>query len=106
VDKYELVAPYTNSVGITVPGGFLTNGASIPRGLWDISGYSPFHPCLIGPCITHDYLYSLYSEGIVTKQMADSIFYEDLISEGIPVEMAYVMYKAVDIFGNKFWKIT
>lgn len=54
----------------TVPAGFITDGATIPRWLWWFS-----HPAaeFFEASVLHDYL---YKNAIKTKSFADNAFYE------------------------------
>ncbi len=58
----------------TVPNGFQTDGASIPRPLWFLIG-SPFAPESIQAAVLHDYLYSSpWRVGVWTRGMVDREF--------------------------------
>ena len=97
---WELVQNFTQETSygqITVPKGFRTDLASVPRILW----------CLIPPfgrysqaAVIHDYLYH-FQEG--TKKVADEIFYELMLRYGTYKWKAKIMYLAVRLFGGGAW---
>jgi hypothetical protein len=97
---------------IIVPRGFLTDFASVPR--------IPFAYMLYGgignkAAVIHDALYSCWS-GILCVNLrtghthprdrawADKVFYCMLKALGIHPFKSYMMYKAVRLFGWKFYK--
>lgn len=85
-----------NQVRYTVPLGFTTNLASIPRILWSI--YSPNKANTIPAAVIHDYLY--FCPGEMTRSEADSIFYDALVYKHVSSFSAYKYWAAVRIFGN------
>lgn len=106
---YELIEPYTyictvddNRLEITVPTGFLYNGASIPAIGW-VATYTPFHPDVVAAALIHDWLYGPNELGI-DRYTADSIFYQLLIENGVREMTAEIMYNAVRIGGSGYWK--
>lgn len=81
---------------ITVPPGFVTDLASVPRFLrdrraFDVNGASR------RPAVLHDYL---YATGMGGKDFADDIFRLALRSEGIGAVNAWAFYQAVHLFGG------
>ena len=102
-DKYELLEPfvysYSSSDGdkkITVPAGFLYDGASIPSIAQPLT-YTPFLPKVMLAALVHDYL---YTTGEVRRIEADSIFFQLLIDSGVPRLTAELMYTGVRIGGG------
>lgn len=85
-NNYRVIAPW----GI-VPAGFITNGASIPRILWTITG-GPFHPRRMGAATLHDYRYQ-HPDG--TRASIDREFHENLCRDGTHAWLAWAMYKVV-----------
>lgn len=82
---------------ITVPPGFITDFASVPR--------LPFAYWLTGntaqaPAVIHDYLYRMHS---VTRAWADAIFYEAMAEEGDPLWRRWLMWLAVRAAGWGAW---
>lgn len=82
-----------------VPKGFITDLASVPRVLWSI--YSPSKADTIAGAIIHDYLY-LCPNGI-TRQEADSIFYDALVLQGVSSYTSYKYWTAVRLFGSSHY---
>lgn len=80
----------TISVSIlTIPAGFITDGASIPR--WARPWLDPWGLVAL-PSILHDYLLTLSA---VHKWQADLLFLAALRSQGVPAFQATLMYFAV-----------
>lgn len=82
---------------ITVPTGFTTDYASIPRLGWSTLG-APEQYALAS--IVHDYL---YEKKLFTRATADGIFYRGLIESGIDEIRAALFYAAVRCFGGISW---
>lgn len=78
----------------TVPAGFETDFASIPRGLWNLfpptGRYAP-------AAVLHDWM---YVEAVLTKADADRIFRESMKELGVPYWKRWVMWAAVRSFGK------
>lgn len=87
---------YTTKNGevIIVPKGFITDFASIPRGLWNIypptGGYG--HAAVI-----HDYL---YRETDWEREKCDKIFLEAMESSGVNWINRHIIYRTVRLFGG------
>jgi hypothetical protein len=79
---------------ISVPRGYVTDLASVPRALWTIF---PPHGRYAKAAIIHDYL---YSNAIISKQWADNVFYEAMGVLNVPKWRKTVMYWAVRLFGR------
>lgn len=82
---------YLNSV-ITVPAGFQTDLASVPR--------LPIVYMLIGDktrqaSVVHDFLYG----GIVSRKDADEVFYEAAVATGVPKWIMKSMWLGLRIGG-------
>lgn len=85
---------------LTVPGGFYTDLASIPRifrNLPDLdpAGYSR------RPAVVHDYLYATQTK---PKAFADDFLRASLRAEGAPRMSAAAFYYAVHWFGGPSWR--
>ena len=100
--RYYLTEPFYIG-GYMVPEYFVTDGASIPRLLWSVSGH-PYHPLFIGPAIGHDYMYAHHIVLNITKEYADTMFKIHLLDNGISKYDAHKMYLAVKMFGGKGWR--
>lgn len=84
---------------ITVPVGFVTDFASVPR--------IPLAFALFGnrghaAAVVHDWLYQTHPEGM-SKADADYVFYEALRAEGLKHWRAEMMYLAVKFCGRSAW---
>ena len=82
---------------VTIPDGFETDLASIPRWYWAVS--NPSNSDFMGASILHDYLYRCTSS--YTRTEADSIFYYALRGKDVSVYTSYKMYLAVRLFGGR-----
>jgi hypothetical protein len=84
---------------ITVPAGFIFDGASVPRvpGVWEAFG----DYALEGACI-HDWLYRNDSIPLVTKDFADWAFWALMVATDDPPEQwqRSAMWMAVHDFGH------
>jgi len=102
----RLTADYVveTSLGhITIPKGFVSDGASIPKALWWYA--SPYDPGVREAAIIHDYFYrtpnarlisnDCVKEVRVTRAMADDIFLQKLKDGGIRYTKRYAMYWTV-----------
>ena len=86
----------------TLPKGFLTDGASIPRILWRVCGH-PMTTKRIIPAIVHDAIYAGTILGF-TRQEADEIFRDGIIEAGWPKWKARIEYAALRLFGSPHWR--
>ena len=82
---------------ITVPAGFAWDGASIPRIL---HGILPTWGAHVGAALIHDYLYNTKP---CTREQADRAFLELLIEDGVRLTRATVLYRAVQVAGQRCW---
>lgn len=104
-DTRTLMADWTATIGgvrVTVPMGFTTDGASVPRFLWRIEGH-PFEAPRIYAAIRHDWHYSR-GDPSVDRKAADRIYRNDLIALGVNPIKAYREYFAIRLCGRKHWK--
>ena len=79
---------------ISIPIGYVTDLASVPRVLWSVF---PPHGRYAKAAIVHDYL---YSNAIGTKTWADQVFLEAMTVLNVPRWRRTVMYLAVRLFGR------
>jgi hypothetical protein len=91
----RLVVEVDNKL-ITIPKGFITDFASIPKIFWSIQ--SPYDIKTIGPSILHDYLYTCPNN--LTRQKIDSIFHSSLIDNLVNPVKSYLYWLAVRIAGS------
>ena len=82
---------------ITVPMGFVTNFASVPRFFWRLF---PPQGEYSEAATVHDYL---YQSGIFDKETADLIFKAAMKKAGVPAWKYVLMYQAVKILGTSAW---
>lgn len=89
---------------MTVPKGFVTDGASAPGIAWSIC--PPMGGAHAEGAVLHDWLYSLDSNGIndVTRKEADDIFYDIMRANGTSWVRAQAIHKAVRAGGWSSFK--
>lgn len=92
LDRYR----YRSSLGtVTVPTGFLTDGASIPRVFWSVlEPFGPWFPA----AIIHDFLYTQGNRAY-TRLEADVIFKEAMFNLHLDWPRREMIYRAVRAFG-------
>jgi len=83
---------------ISVPAGFITDFASIPRFLWSI--FPPWGR-YGKAAVIHDYC---YRKGLFTRKRSDKIFYEAMKVLKVPYWKRCAMYRAVRLFGSRAYK--
>ena len=104
-DCFELYKDYSytlsNGIAVTIPKGFETDFASIPRFLWNV--FPPHWKPYREAAIVHDYLY-VSKNKITSRAFADAEFRRMLILEGVNKSEAYLFWAMVRIFGGKRFK--
>lgn len=85
---------------ITVPKGFVTDGASIPSILWGVIG-SPWSGNYPEAAVIHDYVYRKQE---FTRAICDKIFLEAMSILGVSLLKRRLMFRALRIFGWLAWK--
>ena len=90
---------FNSTVMITVPVGYITDFASIPKIVWPIIG----HPAGRHgkAAVIHDYLYSTRR---FSRKRSDRIFLEAMKVLKIGTIKRKMMYYAVRLFGRPAWK--
>ena len=83
---------------VTVPIGFLTDFASVPRIFWAIL---PPDGEYTQAAVVHDYL---YNSRIYNRKKSDSIFIEAMKVLGVSLWKRRIMYRAVRMFGWIPWR--
>lgn len=83
---------------ITVPKGFVTDFASIPRAFWSL-GYSPLDR-YSKAAIVHDYLYWTQ---VCSKAQADTILSLAMKESGVSPLKAATVYEGVRLGGSVAW---
>ncbi|EBL9832047.1 phage tail protein [Salmonella enterica] len=79
---------------ISVPAGFVTDLATVPRIFWVLL---PPDGKYAKAAIIHDYL---YDNALRTKKEADKIFLDGMAVLGVPKWKRIIMYWAVRLFGR------
>jgi len=85
---------FEGQISVTVPAGFVTDFASVPR--------IPLAYLLTGDtvhaaAVVHDYLYQTH---LCSRAEADEIFYEAMAATDVPAWRRWLMYRAVRMFGG------
>lgn len=83
---------------VTVPIGFVTDFASIPRIFWSILRPDGEYA---HAAVVHDYL---YWEQRTTRDAADQVFFAAMVDLGVQPETRVALYEAVRGFGSAAWK--
>jgi hypothetical protein len=87
----------SEDVTITVPEGFYTDFASVPRiPLVYVACGNMAHEA----AVIHDYLYRVDSIPVVSKDTADRIFFDAMIEMGMDDHKAGLMYDGVHLGGS------
>ena len=103
VDKrlWEVEREFTYYIGdeesnesVTVPEGFMTDFASIPRIFWTIL---PPDGEYTQAAVLHDYL---YHTKIFDRKKCDAIFLEAMTVLNVPRWKRWIIYRAVRLFGG------
>jgi hypothetical protein len=93
-DEFKLQEEVTVR-GYTIPAGFRTDFASIPRFALSLMG-SPVRKEYRRASLVHDFL---CVTKMATRASADRIFYEILLEDGTKKRQALLMYLAVIVWG-------
>lgn len=100
-DVYTLVRPFSRC-GVSVPAGFRSDGASVPRFFWRCV-FPPGDVHALAGAFLHDYLYRTHPDGW-TRQEADHVFREVITADGVPARRAWLAWIGVRLFGRKAWE--
>lgn len=92
-EPFEYIA--ADGTSWPVPAGTIVDGASIPRVFWSIIG-GPFEGLYREPSVVHDYYCDVRTRPC---QAVHSVFFEAMLTSGVPDSRAWLMYKAVSEFG-------
>jgi hypothetical protein len=84
---------------ITVPAGFVTDFASVPKTFW---GILPRWDKYGQAAVLHDYLYNSLKRSRIDS---DKIFLEAMEVLDVPKWKSRVMYQSVRMFGSKHYKM-
>ncbi|EBD4871246.1 DUF1353 domain-containing protein [Salmonella enterica subsp. enterica serovar Poona] len=97
-EPFEFSLSDDNSDVISVPAGFITDLASVPRIFWTLL---PPDGKYANAAIIHDYL---YDNALRTKKEADLIFLDGMTVLGVPRWKRTIMYLAVRWFGRGMYE--
>lgn len=99
-DRFELVEDYLYK-DITVPKGYQTNGANIPRIFWSI--FPPNSPEYISAVVMHDYLCD-NAKSKADYKYADKMLYEMMIALEVSKWKCTVFYLACRAYHKiRYW---
>ncbi len=104
--KWELrrAFTYTTDAGelVSVPAGFVTDLASVPRALWWL--YPPFGR-YTRAAVIHDWLYREGRIGRrpITRAEADEIFRQAMLDGKVPAYRARILWAAVRVGAGGTW---
>lgn len=87
-----------DDVFITVPAGFVTDFASIPRAFWQAL---PVHGRYGRAAIVHDYLYWTQR---CTREQADNIMLAAMVETEVKAATRRTIYRAVRAGGGRAWE--
>ena len=88
--------------GITVPAGFASDGASVPRFFWRIV-FPPGDPPAMLAAFVHDFIYRTHPKGYDRKE-ADRAFKLLLLDNGVSKTAAQLAYWGVRLGGRAAWE--
>ena len=89
--------PGQNLPSVSVPAGFVTDFASIPRALWTAL---PRDGDYVWAAVVHDYLYWYQT---TTKDIADDVLKAAMIDFKIPLVQRTAIYEGVHLGGTSSW---
>ena len=96
----ETVITQFKGTEFTIPSHFVSDGMSIPRGLWNYCMPLDARYCPIFYC--HDWY---YSTGQLTRADADLFMLEGLKAAGMPLMKRQTIYRAVRLFGASHYDV-
>lgn len=88
--------------GLTVPSGFASDGASVPRFFWRVV-FPPGDQKALRAAFIHDWMYRTHPEAW-SRESADMLFLKILLDDGMPKLNAVLAWLGVRIFGRSAWK--
>lgn len=98
---YTLLTSFT-WCGLTIPAGFESDGASVPRFFWRIV-FPPGDPPAMLAAFVHDFIYRTHPKGYDRKE-ADRAFKILLLDNGVSAVQAHLAYWGVRLGGRAAWK--
>ena len=84
---------------VTVPAGYSTDGASIPRLMWSLVG-SPFDPRFVAAAVVHDWYcdQSRITGQYFTRRIGDAVFLNLLAVAKVPACKRAAMFVGVSFY--------
>lgn len=107
IGTWILLEPfYMNKSGviISIPSGYETDLASIPRMFWRV--IAPFELSIAAPLV-HDYLYGnggVAQNQVLTREETDKLFLDIMEAEGVSWWRRKIAYRAVRMFAGFAWR--
>lgn len=105
--RWRLAVTYVHEAPaftLVIPAGFVFDLASVPRMVWWM--IAPFELSIAAPLV-HDFLYRysgmLASGEVITRRVADRLFWELMVRELVPGWRRVLSYIAVRLFGWMAW---
>lgn len=86
---------------VTIPAGFLSDGASLPPATWWLLG-GKLALDWISAALVHDYACVHRPAWAATSARAHARFYDGLRADGMPAWRARAAYTAVSLFGPRW----
>ena len=87
---------------LTVPAGFVSDGASVPEFLWD--DITPaVDPRSLRAALAHDFIYRTHP-ATWTRLEADNMFYDFIRQDGLSWYPSMKAYIGLRLFGAKAWE--
>lgn len=102
--RWRVVAPLeceTPFGVITVPSGFVTDGASVPKVLWNV--FPPFDGDYDAAAVLHDYAYQHATALKLTRAQADSLLRDGMVATETAAWKRRAIYTAVRVGGYLAW---
>lgn len=99
-DKLEWHSDADPSIRVTVPVGFVTDLASVPRVFWSLL---PPTARFSYPAIIHDYLYWLQMKPFDERAAADKVLKEAMEDLKVGSAQVFAVYNAVSLAGGHAW---
>lgn len=95
--SYNFTEAFLKDEAITIPAGYVTDFASVPKCLWSLLPPIGKHN---EAALVHDYL---YDNKIGTRKRADDLFLAMMEDSNVHWLPRYVMYYGVRWFAKKWW---
>ena len=96
-------APRPHPFRVTIPEGFLSDGASVPRLFWRLLS-PPIDPVTITPSLVHDYLYVNGARMGMDREEVDRWYANALLDNGYPLWKCLLTFYGVRLGGASHWQ--